>query len=91
MPRTDHSLLIFLFSCLTLLPSLGVFSQEVGKAVPLSVVLSELERRCDVKLSYVDADIEGLEVEVGDFDGLARFIQAIEGQTQIKINKLNER
>ncbi|NQZ45563.1 MAG: carboxypeptidase-like regulatory domain-containing protein [Flavobacteriaceae bacterium] len=91
MPRTDHSLLIFLFSCLTLLPSLGVFSQEVGKAVPLSVVLSELERRFDVKFSYVDADIEGLEVEVGDFDGLARFIQAIEGQTQIKINKLNER
>lgn len=57
----------------------------------LKSYLSLLEQRFDVKFSYVDEDLEKVEINIPTQASLPAILEAIQQQTQIKIEKLNER
>ena len=58
---------------------------------PLKAFLNELEDRYEIKFSYVDEDVTGVEITPPATTELEAVLQYLENQTQIKIQKLNER
>lgn len=65
-------------------------AQEAPRA-SLKAFIVELESRYDIKFSYVDEDLEGVEIKLPSSTDLDTVLQYLETQTQIKIKKLNER
>ncbi|WP_343485567.1 carboxypeptidase-like regulatory domain-containing protein [Allomuricauda sp. d1] len=57
----------------------------------LKTYLIELENEFNVKFSYVDEDLEGVTIIMPDDASLDDILAVLEAQTQIKIQKLNER
>tara|TARA_R110002167_G_scaffold94258_6_gene251778 strand:- start:5964 stop:8426 length:2463 start_codon:yes stop_codon:yes gene_type:complete len=54
-------------------------------------IIQKLEKEYDIKFSYVDEDIQSVQVRVAKELDLTAILAQIESQTQIKIQKLNER
>ncbi|WP_430906985.1 TonB-dependent receptor [Maribacter sp. 2-571] len=91
MPKTPPRLpKVFLYVLLLLVFSYGR-AQEAGDVTALFSFLQELEQRFDIKLSYVDADIQDLNITVPEFTDLETALSAITQQTQLRIEKLNDR
>nr|WP_299070537.1 carboxypeptidase-like regulatory domain-containing protein [uncultured Allomuricauda sp.] len=59
--------------------------------IGLKPYLSQLEQRFDIKFSYVDEDLEKVEISTPVSNSLQGILESIRAQTQIKIEKLNER
>ncbi len=57
----------------------------------LPTFISQLERRFEVKFSYVDTDIKGIEIEVPSSNQLQEILNSLAQQTGIEIKQLNER
>ena len=57
----------------------------------LAAFISQLERREQVKFSYVDADLEELKIRIPASTLLPDILKSISQQTGIEIKKLNER
>lgn len=92
MPKICRKLLARCF-----LLSAFLFAQE-GQAqdqstskVYLNSYLQELENRFDVKFSYADANIQSIEIIRPNDESLEGILNKLRGQTQIDIQKLNER
>ena len=68
-------------------PAMAQDQQILG----LAAFISQLENRYDVKFSYVDSDIEGIEIRIPASDELPAILQSLVEQTGIEIKPLNER
>jgi hypothetical protein len=66
------------------------FAQENEK-LGLRTFITQLENKYQVKFSYVDADIEGIEIRIPSSDRLVNILTSIGEQTGIEIKQLNER
>ena len=71
-------------------PHATIHAQETSRT-SLKSYLIELEKQHDIKFSYVDEDLEGVEVAIPADLSLDLVLEALETQTQIKIRKINER
>lgn len=92
MLKTHRKHLTFLFLSLLLLFSLVGMAQDVPTSrIRLIAYIQQLEKLYDIKFSYVDEDIRELEVTVPKKSPLEAILEDIRHQTQIKIQKLNER
>ncbi|WP_394747192.1 TonB-dependent receptor [Spongiimicrobium salis] len=92
MPKANskHISLIFLLSFLFTM-SIGKAQDSLAQKIPLISYLGELETRFDIKFSYVDSDIDGSSILPIAQNTLSEILKAIEGQTSLKIVKLNPR
>ncbi|MDH3698200.1 MAG: TonB-dependent receptor [Flavobacteriaceae bacterium] len=91
MPRRFHRhLSAFL---LILLAHLPIRAQDVvsSETINLRTYVLQLEQDFDVKFSFVDEDLSSLTVEISEFTSLPLILEDIREQTQLLINKLNER
>lgn len=93
MPKTCRNFFVGgLYVLLTL-----IFSQTAqGQEVPASKIylvsyLQELESRFDIKFSYADANIQSVEILKPVEESIEEILNSLRGQTQITIQKLNER
>jgi len=57
----------------------------------LSVYISQLENRFRIKFSYIDSDIEGIEVQVLPSDQLSKILEHISEETGLEIKQLSRR
>ena len=69
---------------------MALHAQEASRT-SLKTYLIELEGRYDIKFSYVDEDLVGVEITPPASTDLNAVLQYLESQTQIKVKKLNER
>jgi len=91
MPRRFHRHLSAFI--LILLAHLSIRAQEVvsPETINLRTYILQLEDDFDVKFSFVDEDLSVLSVEIPQFTSLPLILEDIREQTQLLINKLNER
>ncbi len=68
------------------------FGQDTSQTkIPVIDLLQELEDKFEVKFSFVDADLEGLQISKPTVDGLQASIGYIIGKTPLQIERLNDR
>ncbi len=91
MPRRFHRHLSAFI--LILLAHLSIRAQEVvsPETINLRTYILQLEDDFDVKFSFVDEDLSVLTIEIPQFTSLPLILEDIREQTQLLINKLNER
>lgn len=91
MPKTlRKGILIFLCPLLFLLSPVTK-AQEPTASQHLILFLQHLETEFDVKFSYVDEDLRSVTIKTPDKSDLALILEDIASQTQIDIQKLNDR
>ncbi|MBD0850717.1 TonB-dependent receptor [Maribacter arenosus] len=93
MPKAHHKPLLSIIACLLLFFSFSkIMAQDDSvTAKKLISVLRSLETRYDIKFSYIDADITDITIKSSHFEDLQDILSDIRDQTQLKIQKLNER
>lgn len=92
MLKKQNKLIVFLCVLLFLFSLSNLKAQETAKTRSYLIpYLQELETQFDVKFSYVDDVIRTLEISIPDAVNLEEILYYIEGKTQIKIQKLNDR
>ncbi len=93
MPKAHHKHLLsfFIFLLLLSVPKIIMAQNENALTSNLIDILQNLEAKYDVKFSYVDEDIGGVVISIPKTDNLQEILTSIQNQTQIKIQKLNER
>ena len=79
---------IFLFSTL-----IACWGQDVAEERPVNIIsyITQLEQQYDVKFSYLDEDLESVDVITPESSDLEVILHEIEDQTQLIIKKLNDR
>lgn len=90
MQGTLRSIYLLLSIALLGLSTKNLIAQE-QTTFELSSFISQLERRYEVKFSYVDADIEGLKIVIPPSSLLPDILNSISEQTGIEIKQLNDR
>ncbi|ASV29341.1 TonB-dependent receptor [Maribacter cobaltidurans] len=84
---TFQLVILFLF-----FPGNNGFGQDTSQTkIPVIDLLQELEDKFEVKFSFVDADLEGLQISKPTVDGLQASIDHIIGKTPLQIERLNDR
>lgn len=92
MLKKRNKLVVFVFGLLIFLSLSSVKAQEAASATKyLITYLQELESQFEIKFSYVDDDIRTVEIIPAKTSDLKGILNYIEGKTQIKIQKLNDR
>ncbi len=89
MQRTLHKL--FIVFAMVLLSLSPVFTFAQVEVFGLKTFIARLENSFDVKFSYVDADIQGIEIKVPSSKKLQEILNAIAAQTGIEIKQLSDR
>ena len=84
MQGTLRSIYLLLSIALLGLSTKNLIAQE-QTTFELSSFISQLERRYEVKFSYVDADIEGLKIVIPPSSLLPDILNSISEQTGIEI------
>ncbi|MDB2606698.1 TonB-dependent receptor [Zobellia sp.] len=64
---------------------------QTGDKVGLNICIQQLEQEFDIKFSYADDDVQNLEIYIPQDTLLSNILYEIEKQTQVDIEKLNER
>ncbi len=91
MPRTRSNYNGFIL-CLGLFFLFVSNSQESEQRTTYLIpFIQKLENSFEVKFSYVDTDIRSVQINIPESEILDTIIQNIEDQTQLQIQKLNER
>ena len=87
-----NTLTSFLLLSLLLFTS-GNCTAQSTPATKLGIIdfIQELEQRYDVKFSYVDEDLQSIELRRPFSEDLSDILAAIREQTQLKIQKLSDR
>ncbi len=85
----NHFIVVWV-GLLFVFPHATIHAQETSRT-SLKSYLIALEKQHDIKFSYVDQDLEGVEVAIPADLSLDLVLEALETQTQIKIRKINER
>ncbi|OWW23945.1 TonB-dependent receptor [Zobellia sp. OII3] len=80
----------FLIALMSFFCFYGIHAQNRAK-IPLTTYLQEVEHKFDIKFSYADDDIRDVLVEAPDATELNTILRLIESQTQVLIEKLNDR
>jgi len=92
MPKTCSKFLARWFFLSVFLFAQASHSQEQpAPKVYLTSYLQELEKQFDVKFSFADANIQSIEIVKPTDDSLESILDSLRNQTQIEIQKLNER
>ncbi len=91
MARTLRSTLISFFLLLFFSFSTQSMLAQEKSTVPLKSYLTQLEAKYDVKFSFVDEDLSGVTITKPNFNNLNSILTALENQTKLKIEKLNNR
>lgn len=92
MPKIRPKFLAKWFLLLVFLFTQAIQSQgQPTSKVLLASYLQELEKRFDVKFSFADANIQSIEIVQPTIDSLEGILDSIRDQTQIEIQKLNDR
>ncbi|MDC6352591.1 carboxypeptidase-like regulatory domain-containing protein [Zeaxanthinibacter sp. PT1] len=92
MPRKPHKHL-FLLLLILVKGHFLLNAQEVPnrETIPVISYLQELERRYDVKFSFVDEDLEDVVIQVPIGENLDTILARLSDQTQLKVQKLSDR
>ncbi|NKI33185.1 TonB-dependent receptor [Croceivirga thetidis] len=81
----------------TLLPFLGIIlflfftACHAQKSRLLKDLIPQIEQRFDVKFSYLDEDLNGIELPPQEYSSLANFLEVISAETELILSKINER
>ena len=90
MQKTPLKPLLVFLCLLFFFVTLEGRAQEVVR-IKLISLIQKLEKDFDIKFSYVDADIRDIEVKLPEGKALPQILGDIQHQTQIKVQKLNDR
>ncbi|MEM1338340.1 MAG: TonB-dependent receptor [Bacteroidota bacterium] len=90
MLGTHHSK-IFVVAILLFSLSLPHATAQDEPSVELKVLIAQLETRFNIKFSYVDADLEGIRINVPSSESLTTILDAISAQSQIEVQRLSNR
>ncbi|CAM3516804.1 TonB-dependent receptor plug domain-containing protein [Zobellia roscoffensis] len=85
-----RKLLLFIVGITCFLISHDTIAQS-GDKIDLSIFLQQLEQEFNIKFSYADNEIYDLEIHIPKKDLLVDILNDIKYQTQVEIEKLNER
>ena len=85
-----RKLLLFIVGITCFLISHVTIAQS-GEKIGLSTFIQQLEQEFNIKFSYADSEIYDLEIHIPKENFLADILDDIENQTQVEIEKLNER
>ncbi len=91
MAKTPRKGTLALIGLILLLFSPCAVSQENTSEISLSSFLQELEHDFDVKFSYADNDLRDISIVIPHKESLKGILEDVERQTQLKVQKLNER
>ena len=93
MPKALHKHLLFTFVFLLLLfyPKNIIAQEKTASTANLIDFIQNLEDRFDVKFSYVDEDINKIQINIPKNENLQEILAFLQNQTQIKIQKLSDR
>ncbi|NHF58187.1 TonB-dependent receptor [Flavobacteriaceae bacterium TP-CH-4] len=91
MPKTPLKPVLVFVYLLFFLVSFGIRAQEAGTRTSLISFIERLQEDFDIKFSYVDEDIQTIEITVPGATELQQILDHITLQTQIKIEQLNDR
>lgn len=91
MPRTHLKRILILFLLLCTSYYFGWSQQLQDTSVTLVSYLQQLEKDFDVKFSYVDNDLEPINIQIPEATELQEILNALSSQTQLSIEKLSER
>ncbi len=69
----------------------GYAQENTSDKIPLESFIQSLEDRFSIKFSYVDTDIRDIEIRVPKTAALEEILTSIKVQTQLRIQKLNDR
>lgn len=83
--------LLFFGVCLFSASFHGTAQDVTPKDTLLVGFILKLEKTFDVKFSFVDEDLEKLRITIPNSSKLDEILTALENQTQLKIDKLNDR
>ena len=81
----------------TLLPLLGMllfplfFTCWAQESRSLKELIPQFEQQFEVKFSYLDEDLEGIELSIQNAGSLEEFLNAITSQTKLVLNQISER
>ncbi|RNC89325.1 MAG: TonB-dependent receptor [Allomuricauda sp.] len=92
MLRTHRSTSIVVWvGLLLLLISTTICSAQESPLKGLKPYLAALEQQFNIKFSYVDEDLNDVQITLPQATDLAQILEELEAQTQIKIERLNDR
>lgn len=92
MPKTRlNSILLLQLILLLALFSSRAQVKTFPKNISLVTYIRQLEKDFDVKFSYVDEDLQPLQVSTPEGDSLEAILDNIQNQTQLIIKKLSDR
>lgn len=87
-----NTLTSFLFLFLLLLSKgNGIAQTTPNIKIGIITFIQELESNYDIKLSYIDEDLESISINRPTGESLEELLEAITERTQLKIQKLSER
>lgn len=66
-------------------------SAQEENTITLKSYLNQLEKKYDVKFSFVDEDLSGVNITIPNINNLNSILTALESQTKLKIEKLSNR
>ena len=91
MAKRLRKLFLFCLSLTCFFTSYRIEAQETASKTPLISFLQKLEKDFDIKFSFADDDIRELIISVPKPKDLPIILADIQEQTQLQIQKLNER
>jgi len=91
MPKTIRDRIAIALWVFSLLLPVATRAQETTATIDLAAFLVRLEEQYDIKFSFVDEDVKGISLVIPGSDDLGRILQNLEKQTQLLVNKLNNR
>ena len=91
MLRTLRNYIFFLFLGLILLTPLTPIIAQKNEPVELKVFLKTLEEKYAIKFSFVDETIDNVFIQPSIYGNLSQNLESIRSQTQLKVEKLDDR
>ena len=91
MAKKLRKLLLFSISLTFFFTSHNVEAQENTQKTSLIYYLQKLEETFNIKFSYADADISNVKIIIPLSDALEAILSDLQKQTQLQIQKLNDR
>ena len=91
MPKTRLNYPVLVFLSLFFYTLTGSGQDTSASSVPLTTYLQQLEKRFDIRFSYVDEDVNTLQIIPSNDTTLSTILRQISTQMPLKLVKLNER
>lgn len=91
MPKTLSKRVLIL--CISLLATAGAIRSQEPTAPKQNLIslIQDLEKEFNIKFSYVDSDLQDIDIQIPQQSSLNSYLEAISAQTQFIIRPLNNR